>query len=96
MIYVIEFDDSVPYEACWVTTFPIEFDGSMEELKFEFELASEKQKDNKKPFKFNQTVFPRRFHEYFGRKWNYYPPKFFTIEEWIKDFQKRQKDEHSC
>lgn len=94
MIFVLEFEEDVPYEACWTTTFPIEFDGTLEELQMEFEIASEKNRGSTEPLKFNGITFPIKFHNYYKKQWYYTPPRIYTVEEWSNVFKNRQKYEH--
>ena len=94
MIYVIQFDEEVPYEACWTTTFPIEFDGTLEELEMEFEIASEKNKGSYKPLKFGEITFPRKFHTYHRKQWHYHSPIIYTVDAWNDAFKQRQKYDH--
>jgi hypothetical protein len=94
MIYIIEFWEEIQYEGSWITTFPIEFDGTLEELELEFEIASENHKDSQKRFVFGGVTFPKHFHFYHRKKWCYEAPRIFTIDGWVENFKQRQKDEY--
>ena len=81
MIYIIEIHWCVPYEASGTITKPIEFDGTLEKLEFEFELLAEKH-HGKRHFDFKniKDIDPSDFFE--DRK--YYGPNIFTLEDWLK------------
>lgn len=83
--YILEFGNSVPYEACWTETHPVLFNGSKEELEMEFEIAVEEciQKGkNNFDFRNLKNLEKEPFSYKDGRKWKYSAPKFFTFEEW--------------
>lgn len=91
--YILEFEDCVQYEAYWTTALPVQFDGSKEELKFEFELKVEDAiKNSEYEFDFNnlKSLDVRCFttdhfdtlHKRFVKIYN--NPRFYTFEEWCR------------
>lgn len=94
MIYILEFDDSVPYEASWTTSIPIKYGGTLEELKMDFEIEAEKHRGKDENFVFRGITFSVKFYEFFSKKWHYVPPRFYTIESWWEEFQLGQYNDY--
>lgn len=89
MIYIIRVNWCVPHEASGTETYVLDFDGTKEELMFEFELAAEKayKKENQWDFEFEGKTFTTSdFYEYssYVGKVDYSAPYFYTFNEWLK------------
>lgn len=82
-IYIIDIYLSVGHyeEDCFITH-PISFNGTLEELKFEFKLASKK---NKTLIEFNFSNLKNLQTEWFWIYDKFYPPKFYTLQDWCKE-----------
>lgn len=85
MFYIVDIYWDVPYEASGTITMPIEFDGTLEELKFEFKLAVEgviKRGNHYFNFKNLEKLEVYLFWE--NRK--YSSPQFYELNEWFKHY----------
>jgi hypothetical protein len=83
--FIIEYQDCVPYEACWTDTLPVLFNGSKEELELEFEIAVEeaiKTKQYQFDFSNLKELRTELFTFFEDNKIHYNPPIFYTFEEW--------------
>lgn len=86
--YILEFSNSVPYEACWTETHPVLFNGTKEELQLEFEIAVEEcHKKGEWDFNFSNLggLDKECFGYKSGKQWKYSGANFYTFEEWCKE-----------
>lgn len=89
--FVVEIHIDEPYVASWTHYIALEFDGSLEELEMEWEIAAEKCR-GKQYFKFQNIKIcqhERPFYFKCNNQQCYSPPWIYTLDEW---FEKKKKD----